>query len=67
LYIEYWEKKPWRETSAIELKHRLYEDHSLKAIDIYADDLRLADRIIPARMREFKPKCRFKNLVKETR
>lgn len=66
LHIEYWEKKPWRETSAIELKRKFYEDHSLRAIDIYEDDLRLADRIIPARIRAVTPTCKFKNLVKET-
>jgi len=62
LYIEYWEKKSWRETSAIELKSKFYEDHSLRGINIYEDDLRLADRIIPARIREVAPKCKFKNL-----
>jgi len=67
LYIEYWEKKPWRETSAIDLKHKFYQDHSLRAIDIYEDDLRLADRNIPARIREVAPRCRFRNLVKETK
>ena len=60
LYIEYWEKKPWRETSGIELKRKFYQDHSLRAIDIYEDDLRLADRIIPARIREVAPQCKFK-------
>ena len=62
LHIEYWEKTGWRGTSAIELKHKFYQDHSLGAIDIYEDDLRLADRIIPARIREVAPKCKFKNL-----
>jgi len=66
LYIEYWEKKPWRETSAIDLKRKFYEDHSLRAIDIYEDDLRLADRRIPARMREAAPQCRFRNIAKES-
>jgi len=66
LHIEYWEKKPWRETNAIELKHKFYQDHSLRAIDIYEDDLRVADRIIPARIREVAPQCKFKNLVRET-
>jgi len=65
LYIEYWEK-PWRQTSAIELKHKFYEDHSLKAIDVYEDDLRLADRIIPARIREVAPQCKFRNFLRET-
>lgn len=66
LYIEYWEKTSWQQTSAIELKRKFYEDHSLKAIDIYEDDLRIADRIIPARIREVAPRCRFRNLVVET-
>jgi len=66
LYIEYWEKKPWQETNAIHVKRKFYEDHSLRAIDIYEDDLRLADRIIPARIRQVAPKCKFKNLL-ETR
>jgi len=67
LYIEYWEKTRWRDASAMELKRKFYEDHSLKAIDIYEDDLRIADRIIPARIREVAPRCRFRNLVVETR
>ena len=67
LYIEYWEKKPWRETGTIELKRKFYEDHSLKAIDIYEDDLRLADRIISARIRAVTPECKFRNLVKQVR
>jgi len=66
LYIEYWEKKPWRETSAIDLKRKFYEDHSLRAIDIHEDDLRLADLRIPARMREAAPQCRFRNIAKES-
>jgi len=66
LYIEYWEKTRWRETSGIELKHKFYKDHSLRAIDIYEDDLRLADRIIPARIREAAPQCKFKK-SRETR
>ena len=67
LYIEYWEKTSWRQASAIDLKRKFYQDHSLKAIDIYEDDLRLADRIIPARIREVAPKCKFKNLAEEAR
>jgi len=67
LYIEYWEKTSWRQGSAIELKRKFYEDHSLRAIDIYEDDLRLADRIIPARIREVEPQCKFKSLQKETK
>jgi len=67
LYIEYWEKTRWRDASAMELKRKFYKDHSLKAIDIYEDDLRLAGRIIPARIREVAPKCKFKNLAEETR
>jgi len=65
LYIEYWEKTSWRETGAVELKHKLYEEHSLRAIDIYEDDLRLADRIIPERIREVAPQFKFRNLPKE--
>ena len=65
LHIEYWEKTRCRQTSAIELKRKFYKDHSLKAIDIHEDDLRLADRIIPARIREVAPQCKFKNIVKE--
>jgi len=66
LYIEYWEKTNWRQAGAIDLKRKFYQDHSLRAIDIYEDDLRLADRIIPARIREVAPKCKFENLAKET-
>ena len=64
LHIEYWEKTGWRATSAIELKRKFYEDHSLRAIDIYEDDLHLADRIIPARIREVAPECKLRNLAK---
>jgi len=67
LHIEYWEKKPWRETRDIELKQKFYQGHSLRVIDIYEDDLRLADRIIPARIREATPECKFKNLPEEKR
>jgi len=65
LHIEYWEKTGWRATSAIELKRKFYQDHSLRAIDIYENDLRLADRIIPARIRQVAPECKFRNLSKE--
>jgi len=60
LHIEYWEKRGWRGTRAIELKRKFYQDHSLRAIDIYEDDLRIADRIIPARIRAVAPQCKFK-------
>ena len=65
LYIEYWEKTRWRDASAIELKRKFYEGHSLKAIDIYENDLHLADRTIPARIRQVAPKCKFRNLAKQ--
>ena len=66
LHIEYWEKTRWRDASAMELKRKFYQDHSLRAIDVYEDDLRLADRIIPLRIREAAPQCKFRNLKKET-
>jgi len=62
LHIEFWEKKARGDPRAIEIKQKFYEDHSLKAIDIYENDLQIADRIIPARIREAMPKCKFKNL-----
>ena len=65
LYIEYWEKTRWREASAIDLKHKFYQDHSLRLVDIYEDDLRLADRIIPARIRGVIQECKFRGLMKE--
>ena len=64
LHIEFWEKKARGDPRAIEIKQKFYEDHSLRAIDIYENDLHLADRIIPARIREVVPKCKFKNLRK---
>jgi len=67
VYFEYWQKTRWRETSAIELTQNFYQDHSLRAISIYEDDLWLADRIIPARIRETAPQCKFKNLANEIR
>jgi len=67
LHIEYWEKKGWRETSAIELKQKFYQEHSLRSINLYEDDLRLADRIIPARIGEVTPQCKFKNLSEEAK
>jgi len=67
LHIEFWEKKARGDPRAIEIKQKFYEDHSLRAIDIYENDLQTADRIIPARIRAIISKCRFRNLVKETR
>ena len=66
LHIEFWEKKARGDPRAIEIKQKFYEDHSLRAIDIYENDLQIADRIIPARIRQVAPECKFKNLVKET-
>jgi len=66
LHIEFWEKKSRGDPRAIEIKQKFYDDHSLRAIDIYENDLQLADRVIPARIREAVPKCKFRNLVKET-
>jgi len=67
LHIEFWEKKARGDPRAIEIKQKFYEDHSLRAIDIYENDLNLADRIIPARIRQAAPECKFKNLTKEAR
>ena len=67
LHIEYWEKTGWRQASAVDLKRKFYQDHSIKAIDIYEDDLRLADRIIPARIKEVASECKFRNLAEEKR
>jgi len=66
LHIEYWEKGPWRETDAMHVKRKFYEDHSLNVISIYEDDLRLADRIIPARIKGVVPQCKFRNVAKGT-
>jgi len=66
LHIEFWEKKARGDPRAIEIKQKFYEGHSLRAIDIYENDLQMADRIIPARIREAVPKCKFRNLIKET-
>jgi len=66
LHIEFWEKKAPGDPRAIEIKQKFYQDHSLRAIDIYENDLQIADRIIPARIREVVLKCKFKNLMKET-
>jgi len=66
LHIEFWEKTRG-DPRAIEIKQKFYEDHSLRAIDIYENDLQIADRIIQARIREVEPKCRFKNLAEEAR
>jgi len=66
LHIEFWEKKAREDPRAIEIKQKFYEDHSLRAIDIYENDLQIADRIIPAKIRAVASKCRFRNLVKET-
>jgi len=66
LHVEFWEKKSRGDPRAIEIKQKFHEDHSLRAIDIYENDLQIADRIIPARIRQAAPKCKFKNLLKET-
>jgi len=64
LHIEFWEKARG-DPRAIEIKQKFYEDHSLRAIDIYENDLHLADRTIPARIREVVSKCKFRNLAKK--
>jgi len=65
LHIEFWEKKARGDPRAMEIKEKFYKDHSLRAIDIYENDLYLADRIIPARIRQAAPECKFRNLTKE--
>jgi len=62
LHIEFWEKKARGDPRAIEIKQKFYEDHSLRAIDIYENDLPVADRIIPTRIRQVAPECKFRNL-----
>jgi len=64
--IEYWKKKPWRETSTIELKRKFYQGHSLKVIDIYEDDLHMADSIITRESDKPHYNANSKNLEKET-
>lgn len=39
LHIEFWERKAKGDPRAIEIKQKFYEDHSLRAIDIYENDL----------------------------
>jgi len=65
LHIEFWEKKTRGDPRAIEIKQKFYEEHSLRAIDIYENDLPVADRIIPARIRQVAPECKFRNLAKQ--
>ena len=67
LHIEFWERKARGDPRAIEIKQKFYEEHSLRAIDIYENDLQVADRIIPARIRQVVPKCKLRNLTKEAR
>jgi len=64
LHIEFWEKKASGDPRAIEIKQKFYEDHSLRAIDIHENDLQVADRIIPARIRQVAPECKFRHTKK---
>jgi len=66
LHIEFWEKKARGDPRAIEIKQKFYEDHSLRAIDIYENDLCLADRIIPQRIRQVAPECKFRKILEES-
>jgi len=64
LHIEFWEKKTRGDPKTIEIKQKFYEDHSLRAIGIYENDLQIADRMLPTRIRQVAPECKFRNLVK---
>lgn len=67
LYIEYWEEPSPTYTDAVNMKHKLYADHSLKVVNLYENDLPTLDRIIPTRIRALVPKCRFRKLGRQTR
>jgi len=72
LYVEYWEqpvasRTELGETYEMHRKRRFYEAHSLKAIDIYEDDLPRADRIISTKIGNIVPECKFRNLAKKTK
>lgn len=63
LYIEYWEEPSATYTGAVDLRHKLYADHSMKFINLYENDLPSLDHVIPARIAALVPKCRFRGLT----
>ncbi len=50
LYIEYW-GTTGGERSQLPIKHKFYQDNSLRAIDVYEDELQILDRVMPMRIR----------------
>jgi hypothetical protein len=72
LCVEYWEqpvvsKTELGETYEMHHKRKFYEDHSLKVINIYEDDLSQPDRLISTKIRNVVPECRFRNLATKTK
>jgi hypothetical protein len=62
LYVQYWEKSGWQAGVTGRLKRKFFEDHLLRFVSIYQDDLALRDSIIPARIKSIIPECKFRNL-----
>ena len=63
LYIEYWEEPAPSHADTVNMKGKLYADHSLKVIHLYENDLPLLDRVLPTRIAALFPKCRFRGPV----
>lgn len=65
LHIEYWEEPSPRYTDAVDIKLKLYNDHSLKVINLYENDLPSLDHVIRTRIVALMPKCKFKRLARK--
>jgi len=67
LYIEYWEETAPAHIDTVNLKRKLYADHSLKVVHLYENDLPLLDHVLPTRIAALFPRCKFRGLVARKR
>lgn len=67
LYVEYWEAPGPTHNGAVNLKQKLYADHSLKVVNLYENDLPSLDHVIPKRIAELASKCKFRGLAGKRR
>lgn len=65
LYVEYWENS-FQGRMSMPSKHEFYKTHSLNMIDLHEDELHALDQVIPKRVRNLVPKCRFRNLSRRS-
>jgi hypothetical protein len=67
VHIEYWEEPDPIYRDSLDIKQKLYADHSLKVVNVYENDLPSLDHVIPRRIAELVPKCKFRGLAGKRR